>query len=270
MSSDIIKSLSFSRIKALLHSPLALKAYLDKKKEPTKAMNEGSLLDILLFTPELFDAKFVVMPEGLRKPSVTQINAKEPSSETVKQVEKWKEFEQAIAGRCVVSQKQYDHAKFLEQCVRNNTTVVSHGLLHPDNWEFQANIEFKYMGFLHRGKADAKGVDRNAVPTIWDLKKMSSKSGSQPVRSQIRANKYDLQAAIYCHEYDMRDEHINYYIIAVSDDGYVTPFRISADDRRKARFEWIMAIKGAHRCNLDESLDTGTEFWADSSGFFNY
>ena len=89
------------------------------------------------------------------------------------------------------------------------------------------------------------------------------------VRSQIRNNKYDLQAAIYCYEYDTNDEPIKYYIIAVDNEGYVTPFEVTKDARRKARIEWNALVKAAHHCNM-VGLDAGPEFWADQNGFFYF
>jgi hypothetical protein len=97
---------------------------------------------------------------------------------------------------------------------------------------------------------------------------MGSRSGEALVRAQIRANMYDLQAAIYCHEQDMVGDPVRYYIIAVDNDGYVTPFNISYDAREKARYQWNKLIAAAHRVNM-EGFDMGCEFWGDGEGFFN-
>ncbi|MDV7391547.1 hypothetical protein RZS08_09350, partial [Arthrospira platensis SPKY1] len=135
---------------------------------------------------------------------------------------------------------------------------------------FQVPVKFFYKGFLHKGIRDASGHDRNEVPTVWDLKKMGNASGEVQVARQIRANKYDLQSAIYCHEFDEKDIPVNYYVIAVDNDGYVTPFRITRDAREKARIEWNRLISAAHRLNMEEDLSAGPEFWGDSDGFFTY
>jgi hypothetical protein len=89
------------------------------------------------------------------------------------------------------------------------------------------------------------------------------------VRSQIRNNMYDLQAAIYCQEADLAGEPLKYYIIAVDNEGYVTPFEIGRDAREKARYLWHKLISAAHRVNL-EGMDMGCEFWGDSEGFFQF
>ena len=74
--SNHITHLSFTRLKELAHSPLALKRYIEETKKSTKAMDEGTLLDVLLFTPETFDTTFVIAPDDLKKPTAAQVNAK--------------------------------------------------------------------------------------------------------------------------------------------------------------------------------------------------
>jgi hypothetical protein len=264
-----ITHLSFSRAKELNHSPLALKRYLLKQRVATKAMDEGTLLDVLLFTPEKLDEIFYVMPDDVKKPTSVKLNAAKPSDATLAQIARWNEVESEIDGRIVITPQQKADAEFLRDAVENNSTVVFHGLLRRDAFTFQPAIEFYYKGFLHRGFADAMGKTRDGVNCIWDLKRMGSRSGESLVRSQIRANMYDLQAAIYCHPYDSEGIPCKYYIIAVDNEGFVTPFEISRDARDRARFMWDRLIRAAHRCNM-EGLDAGTEFWADHNGFFNY
>lgn len=263
-----ITHLSFTRLKALAHSPLALKRYIEETKRRSKAMDEGDLLDVLLFTPDEFDVQFFIMPEGVQKPTSAQVNAKKPSPETLVQIDQWNEVQDSIAGRIVVTGKQVDEANRLAQCVRDNSTVAFHGLLHPDNFKFQVPVGFNFRGFFHKGVKDADGHDRDGNRVIWDLKRMGGRSGESLVRAQIRANMYDLQAAIYTHELDMAGVPVQYYVIAVDNEGYVTPFRITLDAREKARYQWGKLVAAAHRVNM-EGMDMGCEFWGDSDGFFN-
>lgn len=269
-STQHITHLSFTRLKELSHSPQALHNYLTGDKVETDAMKAGTLLDCLLFEPESLDTRFFVMPDDApKKPTAAQINAKKPSAETILQIKKWNSVQSEVNGRAVVTSEEKKEAERLCDCIRNNSTVAYHGLLNPDFFNFQVPVSFSYGGFFHRGIKDADGNDRNGQRVIWDLKRMGSRSGELLVRSQIRFNKYDLQAAIYCHEYDIRNEPVKYYVIAVDNDGYVTPFEITRDARNQARIEWNILLKAAHRCNM-EGLDMGPEFWADSDGFFKY
>jgi hypothetical protein len=264
-----ITHLSFSRLKALSHSPLCLKRYIEQTRTSTKAMDEGTLLDCILFEPESFHDRFFIMPDHIKKPTSAQINAKKPSADTLEQITTWESIQIQIGKRIVINKEQLNDSTFIAECVQNNSTVAFQGLLHPDNFQFQVTTDFFYKGFKHKGIKDAEGIDRNGKRVIWDLKRMGARSGEQLVRAQIRHNQYDLQAAIYCHKFDEINEPVDYFIIAVDNEGYVTPFRISRDAREKAKFQWNRLIAAAHRVNM-EGLDMGPEFWADSEGFFDF
>lgn len=269
-TTQTITHLSFTRLKELAHSPLALSRYIDKTFEPTAAMIEGQLLDCLLFTPDDFEGRFFVMQEDAKRPTRAQVQAQKPSPATMEQIARWEALMESVNGRAIVKADQVANAKFLADSVRNDPTVTFQGLLNPNFFKFQVPVEFFYRGFLHRGVKDADGHNRNDHRVIWDLKKMGSRSGEQLVASQIRHNKYDLQAAIYCHPFDEKGEAVEYFLIAVDDDGYVTPFRIGRDAREKARIQWNRLISAAHRLNMEEDLSQGPAFWGDSEGFFDF
>lgn len=269
-TTNIITHLSFTRLKELAHSPLALSRYIEKRFEPTVAMVEGQLIDCLLFTPDEFESRFFVMPDDVKKPTKAQLNAAKPSPTTLEQIDKWDRIMESVKGRAIVKAEQVEEASFLANSVRNDATVTYAGLLNPDFFKFQVPVEFFYKGFIHRGVKDADGKDRNGKRVIWDLKRMGSRSGEQLVRAQIRHNMYDLQAAIYCHLEDSRNEPIDYKLIAVDNDGYVTPFTIGRDAREKARVQWNQLISAAHRLNMDEDLSQGPGFWGDGDGFYNF
>ena len=250
-----ITHLSFTRLKNLADCPAALKAYIERDEPATKVMNEGSLLDCLLFTPEEMETRFYVIPKISRQ-------SKAGKAEFAAHIE-------AAGNKIVVNEEQVADAKFLCHAISQNATVAEHGLLNPDFFKFQVQVNFARSGFFHRGVKDADGHRRDGIRCIWDLKRMGNTRGENLVRRQIRVNKYDLQAAIYCYELDEKNEHVEYYVIAVDNDGYVTPFRIGKDARIQARYEWNKLIGVAHRCNM-EGLDAGPEFWAGPQGFFEF
>lgn len=250
-----ITHLSFSRLSELAHSPLSLKQYIEGGKTTTAAMKAGSLLDCLLFEPHKLEDRFLIIPKVSR------------ATKEGKAI--FEQAQEVANGREIITDDQFAEAKFLDTCIRYNSTVAFHGLLNPDFFNFQVPVSFKYGGFDHKGIKDADGTRRDGQKVIWDLKRMGSRSGEQLVRSQIRNNLYDLQAAIYCHPYDTKDEAVKYYIIAVDNDGFVTPFEITRDSRNKARILWNKLIKAAARCNF-EGLDMGCEFWAEQDGFFYF
>lgn len=263
-----ISHLSFSRLVALEHSPAALYDYITGTRQQTAAMTEGSLLDSLLFTPQDFEKTYFILPSGFKKPTSAQIGAKKPSAETLALLYEYESILDLAKGRQLITQEQCNEADALATAIRGNSTVAYHGLLNPDFFEFQSPVSFFYSGFLHKGIVDATGHRRDGLRTIWDLKRMGSRSGESLVRSQIRNNRYDLQAAIYCYPLDSQDIPVKYYVVAVDNDGFVTPFEITLDARNKARILWGKLIRGAHRCNFEGNLDMGCEFWAGVDGFF--
>ena len=67
----------------------------EKEFQPSASMEWGSLVDCLITQPESFNERYVVIPEDApRKPSITQINAKKPSPDTVIAVAYWKKMDE--------------------------------------------------------------------------------------------------------------------------------------------------------------------------------
>ena len=139
-----ITHLSFTRLKEFAHSPLALHRYIEAGKIATKAMNAGSLLDCLLFTPEEFEERFFIIPATVKKPTVTQLNAAKPSADTIKQIEAWREVEEQMQGRVVITPDDLAKAEELAHAVKSNTTVRHYQLLSPERFNFQKFIEFDF------------------------------------------------------------------------------------------------------------------------------
>lgn len=252
----IIKSLSFSRLKALAESPRALMRYLNRDTAPTAAMIQGDLVDVLLFTPEVVRERFLLLDKNVDK------RTKEGKTE-------WESIKKEAGSRLIMELDEVQAAQRIADGVKSSATVMFNGLLNTDFYQFQHEIDFKYKGFQHRGRTDAQGKSpRTGRNVIWDLKVMSGKSGEREVRWEIKNNLLDLQAAIYAHPFDSVGEELDYYIISVNKDGDVTPFEISLQDRQRARFVWDRLIGHAHRLNMEDSLDFGPEWFTDGNGFF--
>ena len=251
-----IEYLSFSRLKALSVCPRELKRYLTEKPEPSDAMNEGSLLDCILFTPDDTERRF----HFWEKVSRTTKDGKAAFADAL----------EAADGRILMTAEQYAQAEFLADCIDRSTFVQEAALLNPDHFTYQHRIEFTYNGWLHKGVPDAVQIPRVTQAldehAIWDLKKMGNHAGEWSVKNQIRSMQYDLQAAIYCHEYDITGVPCRYYVIAVSDAGYVTPVEITVEARNKARERWNRLIEVANYCNIS-GLEEGPEVFAAEGRF---
>ena len=115
--SNAITHLSFTRLKNLAHSPLKLKAYIEKKYETSDAMIEGSLFDCLLFEPEKLEERFFVVEKPDRR-----TNAGKAA---------WQAAIEEAGERTLVSTDQMNDAQFLKTCFEQNSTVVYQGLFRP-------------------------------------------------------------------------------------------------------------------------------------------
>lgn len=88
--------------------------YIFQKKYPrpsTPTLIFGSALHSLVLEPDQFDKEFIAEPDNApRRPTERQINAKNPSAETLKSVEFWNKFDNDAAGKIIISSKP-DYAK---------------------------------------------------------------------------------------------------------------------------------------------------------------
>ena len=247
-----ITHLSFSRLKAFQHSPRRLKQYITEPKEQTDAMIEGRLIDCLLFTPDAFNAEFLAMPKLDRRTKAGK--------------EEYEKYTSAALnmGVTLIDQEQVNEATALAEAVRRSPFVRKHSLV-SDAFEFQKRYDFEVFQFDHIAICDA--VNENAAtPVIWDLKRFGGKSGAE-VGFEIKRGGYDMQAAIYSHLFDSEGLECKYYLIAVDNEGNVTPYEITPEARARARNQWEYLCSRIAACS---DFDAGPEFHAPDGECYLY
>lgn len=90
------------------------------EKKDTKALRIGHAFHTLVLEPATFDQRAVVVPEGApKKPSVTQLNAKNPSADTVAAINWWNQYNAYAAGKLQLSQEEFDGMQRMAQSLRN-------------------------------------------------------------------------------------------------------------------------------------------------------
>lgn len=114
------RPLSYSSLKAFQKSPQHFVEYRLTKSEPTPALLFGSLVDILILTPDEYDRKYSIMPPDLKKPTSAQVNAAKPSPATLIQIEKYNAWTEENKGKTWISQGDYDLASFLAKKTNDN------------------------------------------------------------------------------------------------------------------------------------------------------
>ncbi len=78
---------------------------------PKKHFIVGSITNDVLLQQHLLDEQYaIVPPDAPRRPTAAQVNAKNPSEETVKAVAWWAEFNAKVEGRQVIEADDYDKA----------------------------------------------------------------------------------------------------------------------------------------------------------------
>jgi len=247
-----ITHLSFSRLKAFQHSPRKLRRYITEEREQTAAMIEGRLIDCILFTPDLFANEFLEMPDVDRRTKA----GKETYQQYISAAEN--------TGLTLVESSQVKEAHDLADVVRKSPFVRKHGLL-SDAFEFQKRYDFEAFQFDHIAICDAV-CENAATPVIWDLKRFGAKSGAE-VGFEIKRGGYDMQAAIYAHMFDSEGLECKYYLIAVDNDGNVTPYEIAPEARNRARNQWEYLCSRIAACN---DFDAGPEFHAPDGECYLY
>ena len=113
-----IPAFHYSMMRWLMKSPMHLKHYTENPEEPNEAMIFGSLVDTLALTPDLFPARYVVLPQtytdkkGAEKPFTLK-------SDTCKIVA----AEYAASGKTVIKQAMLDDAKNIVIALRNHEKI---------------------------------------------------------------------------------------------------------------------------------------------------
>jgi exodeoxyribonuclease VIII len=98
--------------------------YLDPNREPRKetpALKLGQALHTAILEPEEFDNRYVLVPDGApRRPSITQINAKKPSDDTLYAIGWWDDFNAKNEGKVILDAGDSDMVKKVSTNARNH------------------------------------------------------------------------------------------------------------------------------------------------------
>jgi hypothetical protein len=115
--------ISATGLKLFARSPLHYwAAYLDPNREPreeTPALRLGTAIHTAVLEPERFTEEYVTVPaDAPRRPTSAQLNAKNPSDDTVAAIEWWKAFDEANAAKTVISADDFSTCDAISQRLR--------------------------------------------------------------------------------------------------------------------------------------------------------
>lgn len=167
--------LSFSALKAFSKSPNHYLEYVNRTKEPSPAMEFGSLVHCLTLEPDEVMKRYLVAPSVDKRTKIGK--------------ETWKEFtaQAEEEGKLVIAAKDYDVARYISDAVMQHPTASN--IVHhtKKEQEFNANL----YGVDFKGFIDGLGSGY-----MFDLKTTQSAHPDDFQRSAYNSG-YHLQAAIY-------------------------------------------------------------------------
>jgi len=182
--------LNQSKARALLSSPARFRWECDNPKAQTPDMLEGTLAHVFVLEPDSFADRFVTVPEDAPdKPTSRQINAKKPSEDTLKAIEWWAKFNEAAAGKDVVSRAVSENARAYADGILR--TMTAHGI-KPIAVEVALTADYHGVGI--KGSLDIVGEDGY----IYDVKTTKEDATREGFGKAVdRSKELKLQAAWY-------------------------------------------------------------------------
>lgn len=223
-----------------IHAQTLLHAITDKVDEEKDALVKGGAFHCAVLEPERFSSEYTIVPEDApRRPSITQINAKKPSDETVAQIAWWNEFDLANAGKTILDRDMYDEVIAMRDAV----------LAHPIAKRMLSNGEAEYSYYV---KDSESGIDLKCRPdyhnggTLIDLKSTRSASFEDFGR-QCGTLGYHLQAALYLDVFNASEgtSYNDFHFIAVENKFpfAVAIYRLTGEQIEKGREAYKKALK---------------------------
>lgn len=169
------RPLSYSSIKEFAKSPRHYVHYALAKREPSKAMDLGSLIHCLIMYPSKFNNMFIVSPNVDRR-------TKEGKAT-------WEEFISTSNGKIVVTEEELSEAMLMTDSVMSSKIIKQ---TVTDCNSFEQEFRYDISGLPFRGFVD--GVKEGEY--ILEIKTMNDASPSNVTR-EFYNRKYHIQAGLY-------------------------------------------------------------------------
>jgi len=198
------KAVSKSLICNFIEDPAAWKASV--KKEPTAAMQAGSILDCLLTEPDKFENRYIVS-------KYNEFRSNESKG--------WRDA-MTDAGRTVLKQDQFDSAQAQLMAIKSKPEAAA--LLNGAQFQVAFRHKTKHP-FASKGLID---ILPNDGETIVDLKtcQASALESKRALRKYIYDWMYHVQAGCYCEGYSIAsgEERTRFKFIFVTS---TPPYRVA-------------------------------------------
>lgn len=243
---------SNSAAKQMLRSPAHYKAYIEAKEDSTAtpAQTFGKAFHCALFEPERFKETYVVVPDDApRKPSITQINAKNPSADTVIAVNWWGNF--ASEGKLILSGEDMERIEAMMLSVQSHPWASK--LVKGVETEVTLYWIDEATGLECKARADAF-KDLGAKRYVVDAKSCLDASPAAFAKA-VHSYGYHIQHAHYCKGFAAVGKPLaNYLILAIESEAPYVCQVYCIDAEAEAR-GYELIDRAAQRTR--ECLDSG-------------
>lgn len=206
-------------------------AYLNpaaQEREETKAMFTGSFIHCAIFERDEFSKRYItVPPTAPKRPSVTQLKAKNPSDDTLKAIAWWSEFNSVHAGKLQLTTEQYNQSQRMGDAVHRHP-AAGYIVNLPGQHEHTLQFTEPFTGAPCKMRADFLP---DPIPFIVDLKTTENASPEGFGRS-VGNYRYHVQSAFYVdgHEYATGEKKDGFLFIAVEKE---PPYAVAVYDTTK-------------------------------------
>jgi exodeoxyribonuclease VIII len=190
--------ISKSKLDVIAKSPLHFWAkFLDpnRKPEPPTAWGvTGNAVHTAILEPHKFDRRYTVVPANApKKPTAVQLNAKNPSADTIAAIEWWASFNAANAGKSILTAEEYEEARGMQDAVLSHPSAAA--LLVSEDLKVEETLEFTepHTGVNCKMRRDAFNT---RLGWTLDLKTTESAHPEDFAKS-VHKYRYHVQDAFY-------------------------------------------------------------------------
>lgn len=259
------ETLSYSSIKQFMRSPRDFIRYKLRQFEPTEAMIEGTLCDMLLTEPDKVDRKFGVIPAECSKATKAGVAAY-CEFLGISGDFAWKDRGAVIDAALAAQGKHWVSSETMELCEAMTKAVKfnssSRWILEATE-EFQAPVNFTEFGWEWKGMKDLY------TPGLFtaDLKKTKD-ANPRKFKFQIRDLAYDLQGAIYTIGHG---DKVPYFIIAYDKSCGVSVTEFSGAVLQQTWDNLARVMDKFNECVIMNKWHQSFDFWAGTDyGIYQY
>lgn len=231
-----IDAMSSTALRLLARSPWHLKNRV--KVTPTRPMLNGTLAHCAILEADAMASRYVVVPEKApRRPTAAQWAAKNPSDDSMRAMDWWTTFKDAVGQREIVAHEDYEITKMQLEAVKADPEIAA--LLATGNSEVSLFWVDRETGVYCKARPDHIHQLPDGRFVGLDLKATADDTPAGFSRSMASMG-YHRQEAHYTAGIEAVLGEVSYWVFAVVSSAppvLATPYRTDIETKSQARDE---------------------------------